>query len=305
MATHQLVTDWGQVIKYSESVHDSQRFTYTGKILNAQRVFSHVPWLDHFDFCTNMVGYSELLTVGGNTYIHRVIPKAHPISHRGKRFLYARDILSVEGRTPISEGIDRDGRYGVHTTATVTVGYQTVPYKILPDSAVLTSPGVPDESLLKRYITRLAAPAGEYFQLPRGSHRWLSDLTPANQTLGRIINRLDFAYTWHEVPGLPDSLVGAIGKVNSVMFDKFPANNLYLVAIEAVPYKSIIGTTVWDITYRMRYTVGDQPGHNSFLRYKGQTFATVWDTPVTGPANTKVFESVDFHTLFRGPYGWL
>lgn len=301
-----LVTDWGVPIEYKEHT-PSQDFSYTGKKLSSTRTFTELAWSDHYAFAATMVGYSELVTQGGTTYVHRVVPRPHPLRHYGKPVLYARDVVSVTGIRPIGTQASPGGdRYGYYDTAEVTIGYDTVSYKILADSLVLnTTTFLPDESLLKRYITRTFAPAGEYFQLPRGAHRWASDGQPANQTLGRSISRVDLSYIWHEVPGLPTAIFSAIGKVNSTAFDGYGVQTLQLLAVEAVPYKSVVGTTVYDISFRMRRVLGDQPSHNYFLRFKGSTAAAVWDVPNTGliVSPQLVFETIDFHTLFRAPFG--
>lgn len=308
MARFTLHCSDGTEIPYAELGTDTQKMSYIGKRFRAQRVFSEISSSLAYKFAANMIGFSTIETVGGVQFVTRTLPKPYPV--RSVRydtfFLYARELLDIEHFRP-SGGTRRDSivEYGVYDQARVKIGYETLTYNLRTDQQVLGEGGGPDDSLLLRYITRHLLPSGEYFQLPRGAHRWTSDGAQHMGSLGRALNRADLAYTWHEVPGIPTNVYEAVGCLNALEFDGFAASKLYLVACEAIPYKSMAGNTVYDITYRMRWCGEEQPSHNHFLRFKNG-LETVWDVPVSSLAGAprKVFQLHEFSRIFRGPFGF-
>lgn len=296
-------------ITYKELAQNSSVFSYVGQKAKLTRTFEVDPWSDWPFFVQGMVGYSTLTQKAGKYYIHRVRPDAYPlVKTNGTTWLMAREVTSVEGRTPT--GWQADTALGLYATARVNISYESVSYKLLSDDEMLSNQGQqgkngnPDESFLTRYVTRTLAPTGEYLQLPRGTHQWLSDGAIADQSLGRIINKYDLVYTWHEVPCLPSAVWSALGQINSTVFDGFAVETLYLLAIEVKPYRLVSGDSVYDITYRMRYFEPETgKGHKYFLRYAGSSL--FYDKPFhldQFAVSHFVFESSDFHLLFQEPF---
>jgi hypothetical protein len=210
--------------------------------------------------------------------------------------------------------------------------------------AALDSYGNPDEASLLRYVSRHVQPNSEYLRLPGGQMLWATNdsggmlQAPSGAVgQGKILATLEIQYTWHQVPLFPRHIFDYIGCVNndgtlgapaalldlssgSLVFQdnapglvgtgNFAPGTLLLTGIELKPYRQIVGTYAFDITYRMKYFSAINPqtgqkysperGHNYFLRWQGGTNYGYELLTATGrPDGRPVYDKKNFANLFR------
>lgn len=308
-------------IRYHEVARSQEESCINGQP-RATRTFDVVEWQHRWPFIREMVGYPSLaplvaVPVDPVDYgLFRKTPDPYPVANvKGNWFMFATDVVEMMGYSP--RGWNVDYRYGLYRHARIKLGYSVRTYPILKDDEMSQHGlGYPDESTLRRYVTRVVQPAAERLQLSRGAYVWGSTVqTPEagmngrpsiiDYPLSRTFRYLDYVYTWHEVPGLPREVGSLIDGVNQFLFDHRCPETMHFIAAEIFIRRLPAGDRVYDLSYRMRFQAQT---HNKVLRYRfndpqGLLYSDpIYDTPVTGAnLDKKLFESVDFRKLFRTP----
>ena len=230
-------------------------------------------------------------------YIKRLVPWAIPLANantHNRRWLWADDV-QVEGigvPTDIEtddEAVMYDGSAGglpiASTTgnesdfypryekARYTVRYsppQT--YTILSDDEMnqTQAASVYWESSLRRYVTKMYRPGGEFLTLEGQSFYYAG--APGDQAVAvgyRGVNKLlayfNIAMTWHQIPvdAIPSKFFNptaqnkaidlCLGRVNSTEFFGCDKGTLLMTAVELKPYTNHIGEIMYDVTYAFKF----------------------------------------------------
>jgi hypothetical protein len=314
------------VVKFWE-LQGSPQESYSGEKTVVRRTFL-VPWRARFAWAQAMTGYPKLQ----GAHIQRVLPQGYehlPAPSDDPTitlWLFPTQVDSMEGYKFL--GKETEGSFELirYAFARVTLTYESVTYKVVADGETLGSGGYPDESLLKRYVTKIVQPAVEYMTLPYGQYKYVPEEgnpptgTPVLGTNGTMQAYSDITYTWHQVPRLPpgSGYAGYItavfthpGTVNESVFDGFPPETLLLLSVESRPYRTIGGVYVFDYIYKMRYRNNKQhppnagstdKGHNHILWQRNDNPATYGYYKLTadGTGSTRSpLGKQDFSKLFK------
>lgn len=319
---------------------------------NASRIERQiqVPWRETAKACTAFLGwpYIQSLVTGVDT-ISRVTPHAIklPMAENLAElteyavvvpepdpWLYATSVSRIEGVGP-RVGYDDQG-LPKYDTARITFAYTSLSYDIYEDTDGVTFgtgdyAGAPDEATLTRYITRLYRPGVRAVTIPRQLTKWTleeNDLTPAGaaaaagyvtagpavlESLAKTESTLDLIYVHHQRPDLPlTAIMDAMGCVNSVAFDGFPAGTLLMAEGPDIrPERSCIGQRTYDVHFKFKFVskVRATPsvlrvGWNWFLRcFKIHPSTDTLDyrkiTSSGLSAGSPVYQEYDFYSLFR------
>lgn len=277
----------------------SPQESYVGNELKVCR-YLDCDWGNRWQLCRELLGVPSKSLVPMAQYVpgvpvyavHRKLPHSYrgnplrPLSNK----IYATNIESIE---PISlTGADEESQAAGYTRARLKVNYETLTYAVRSDDEI-SSPVVidsggpggppsfsffPDESRIKRFVTKVVQPAAETLTLSNGAYRWVDNRAPLLGAASVIISTAEVHYIWHQVPGKPSLLGTLLGTVNLYPFDNFPTDTLLLLAAEVKPYRTVSGVRVCDITYKMKYFQAVDPytrfpysparGHNHFLKYR-------------------------------------
>lgn len=275
--------------------------SYSSQTGRASVVYD-VPWADRWDFCTLMLGYSQVSTASdGTRYVSRVPPQPYTGAERyqftgdtdkKKYWLWATSVESIEGQSP--RGLDLNG-FPEFDFARIKINFETLSYRVYSDQEMISigdtrsgiAQNIPDEGKrLSRFVTRFAQPASEYLQLPFGRYKWAggpkSGQYVTGAQLGLIIPTQEVVFIWHQVPrtasqygppaySVPRLAREALGTINHADFPAsvgtsglvtYPKGTLLLTSIETKPYKWIGGQYYVDITYKMKYLNAVDPRTN-------------------------------------------
>lgn len=299
-------------ITYNEKSTGSPVYSFMNGQSHVERTFI-CDWKDRVTLVQGLLGYPLIVNGLKGSWIQRQLPDALPdftvpniaVGAPGDTWLYAASVIR-------GIGIGETGTYDANGIAQyqkfeVTIAYEPRTFKLLPDEELPVNPntGVRDEGSLARYVTRTIKPSAEFIQIPKGHMFWndgvrvdskgkpTADLSgkpaPVEYGVARLLPSVELAYTWHEVPFIPDAITMAaptdnasglsfIGCLNHYSWTDGPADNpasntynpgtLLLLSAEVKPYRSAAGVFVNDIVYRMKYF---EPvvnrGHNFFLRW--------------------------------------
>lgn len=258
-----------------------------------QYIVAYTQW---FEAIKDLIGFPTVVRVGSSGYIQRYTPDAFDqlttndggFAANASPFLWCTDVEvepggdkpdGVVGEQPWSD-IFGVNLYGV---AFLKATYQTVSYEIRSDITIARdSNGLPDESSLQRYVTKLPQPSTKYQTLPQGSFVMVAQNNPPDQlvypgTPGRRELEADYSITWHHIPtpavglslinpympatvtagGVPVDYVPPIedclGCVNLYPFAGCRKGTLLLTAVVIKPVQSPIGMRLWDIEYRFKW----------------------------------------------------
>ena len=165
-------------IDYVEHVPGSPLEVLENDNVRVQRIFD-CDWTDRQTFADKLLGYPEIKTSsGGVKYISRLTPHFHEdfLNASGQKWIFATKVTRIEGigfRSKSSEDI------AAYETARLTLMYESVTYEVLEDADVKIA-DVPDESSLRRYVTRTLRPYSEFLTTRPGTLKWVPDAAPMN-----------------------------------------------------------------------------------------------------------------------------
>ena len=264
-----------------------------------------IPWTSYRQVAADVLGYPEIETKHARQYISRNLPDAFPelANSLGNPYLFATAIKSVQGLgVPDGGNMQSQSDVAVYKYARVSVVYETLTYEILSDKQMVNAGlvdrwGNPDESTLRRYVTKVIKPSAEYLSLPQGSFQYVVASAPAGLAVigqpGKITPVYDMSLTWHHVPreaigsllynaGLTTPVLDqAIGKVNVKPFAGCMAGTLLCMPPDIRPIRSPLGDRIYDVEYRFKWLnlgtvpvgifgAGDPIGHNHLYAGKPQ-----------------------------------
>lgn len=281
----------------------------------------------------DFLGFPLILGSPGNPYLSRVTPHTFPEVQdlSGSPYLYCTQFTSA-APWGIPLGANSDvtqpaamrsvNNVAVYRYARVQLLYETLTYNVKEDSQITQTAGVPDESNLERYVTKVVRPAASYLTLPPGAFKMVTSGTPAAPGQpGRITPGYDVDITWHQVPeaavgmklinpGLANPSVDlALGCVNSASALGSPAGTVLLTAAEARPIRSALGMRLFDVHYRFRvFNPSGSVGHNH-VYWPGPTPAPgYYEVSTDGATNLvsqtpwkSIYNFANFALLFRVP----
>jgi hypothetical protein len=203
------------------------------------------------------------------------------------------DVQAIHDQIAFAEGLDPNFD-AVYQQAEYTVMFSGLTHPVMNDAELLGKVPTlswPDESSLRRYVTKGVRPSAEFLALPRGMYKWADapSRPPIDYTAGRVISATEVTFTWHQVPWIPKAAYDNIGCVNDAPMtdgtDIYPSGTLLHLATDARRYRTATGFSVFDITYKLKsfqpqqgtwqYTdstgvirdSGFNYGHNFFLHY--------------------------------------
>jgi hypothetical protein len=304
-----------------------QRFTRTVDI----------PWVKRAQWAQRKVGYSTAVTGGGQRWILRSLPDSYPENLAMK---CVRCEVEGHGVDQVNGTANDSGTMPRYTLARVAMTYQQVSYKCISDNAMpQLSPGVtsPDESSLKRFVTRTYHPAGEFLTTNPGLLYWVDNPVanpPQPLPFGapRIVPFVEVGYTWHQVPMIPlFNIEACLGTVNNAPFDVnnpniafgYDTETLLFVACEIEPIFNVNGYVFQDIAnagadpdlstnllynihYRFKYLPNidlidnaTRRGHNWFLRNLNKVLNYFRVSQDGTAASSGPYPKSDFRQLFR------
>ncbi len=270
-------------ISYVEHIPGSpeERIEQDGS--SATRVLD-VNWSDRQSAARYILGYPEVVRAT-SYYISRNLPLPHPAwvnPTTGYPFLWATKIPRIQGigrvgvpgtSQKLTNGL---GDVAIYKTARMTVHHETLTYDILADNDPLMpkdANGWPDESSLKRYVTKKVFPAAQYITLTTGSCKYAANpvanpLLPCANGLGKMLVNFNVSLTWHQIPdsAIPCSLFStnsiaagqgnielSLGRINKAAFAGFNKGTLLLMACDIKPLRSPHADRLYDITYMFKY----------------------------------------------------
>ncbi len=265
----------------------SPQESYVGQEIKVSRTLA-CPWGQRWQLARALLGDAEKVLVpfleytpGTPVYsVHRELPHRYP-GHDYSNKIFASNIESIEG---ISLDEPDDAlEIAQYRRAHLKVNYESLTYAVREDQEILSSLPIgipfPDESNLKRFVTKVVQPSAESLTLSNGSYKWVPDKTPLLGASSIIVSTQEVHYIWHQVPGKPSAIETHMGTVNDRQFDGYPRDTLLLLAAEVKPYRMVTGLRLCDITYKFKYFQAIDPktgplvppaGHNHFLRYNTQ-----------------------------------
>lgn len=214
-----------------------------------------------------------------------------------------------------------------------TVSYAALAYDVLPDNLIQKTAGVPDESYLQRYVTRLPRPQGDALTLPQGAMKFVDTAAGATADqrsipfgVAKVQPSYDISLVWHWIPTncVPSKIIrsgstdlaidSTLGKVNSATFDNCEPGTLLLTGAELQPDRMANGERAWHITYRMKYIAKtpaaqtDQGSHNTLIFLNTATglikYSEVSSDGLTHALTVNgshLYDAADFRALFRPP----
>lgn len=183
------------------------------------RVFL-VKWTRRAAFLDDLLGWAQQDVIPDGLVL-RVLPDPHPNFD-----LFYASSATVEGMGILGNS----GGAATFTVAKITCSYKPVTYSILADSLTNTNE-------LYRYVTRSFTYASEMMT----TYGRMQFVSRANQQFleykpTRVIGTIEATYIWHQVPALGsdvwtcpniNTILEATGKVNSQLFDNYPAGTGY------------------------------------------------------------------------------
>lgn len=284
---------------------------------------------DHYKYVQHFLGYSSISTsVDGTKFISRRLPHSINLYRRltdNLHCLYATKV-DVKPYGPSGYVTKEDGNvFPDYKHIQFTVTYESLPYEIVDDNAIKPTGGVtPDESTWKRYVMKVAKPAGQFVTLNAGMYKYVAG---AATTFGisRLLLFCNLQITWYQVPetAVPSLFVNpnliatntlgaldnTIGKVNSVAFNGFPAGTLLLLGASLQPYRSAFGDRIFDVQYVFKYFNPTAPtsntGHNWILKPTNGVWTEVTTSGATNlvahAPSVSIYDWADFSLLFKVP----
>lgn len=283
------VTDNGQNISFIEIVDAprSPQFSFTDDGSFATRTI-HVAWANFPRFVNDVLGYSRLasgttsyIDAGGTPrppepYIKRVVPWSIPFENTdNKRWLWATKV-DVEGVGVPTDRImyEQSGRDAIarYEHARCTIQYATRTYDVVVPSSAGAAAFDTDESHLRRYVTKLFRPQGEFLNIDGTAYFFSGATSGTAVPVARGINKALISYnlslTWHKVPvdAVPSRFFNnanaditnpaidkSLGTCNSATFAGFDQGTLLLTAVELKPIIGSLGDRYYDITYYIKF----------------------------------------------------
>lgn len=269
-----------------------------------------VAWNDYHTFAKAALGY----TVGPDLTrqcLSRKAPWGAPVYRSDyESFLYASKVsvegLGVDAAQGVIAGSD-DYAEAIYKIARCTVEFTTRTHEIMTDDAHSSAcGGAADESLFKRYVTKVVRPSGEFLSLGDGTAFYcnLRTGTAPSQvpvSIARGINKallyFNLSLTWHLVPYdcIPskfynpnqpnDAIDTCLGRVNNDTFCGMPKGTMLLMAVEIRPLITPFGDRVADLTYMFKQfnnevgtldVCNNPKGHNHFFRPKKDALDRGW-----------------------------
>lgn len=276
---------------------------------NKTVVVCRVPWVQSFDWITDMVGEVDTASVSGTTRVRRELPEKNPYDQNQ----YCTKVEQIDmGELPTAGSLVDEGKV---TFAHPTHGWPVVrwvryrctfegmPFAMATDAEV---DGSGLERELLRYVVRSRKPVPREQQIPGGGFETLAGDKLMNTAFKTIIFE-DVTYTWVRVPvaGFQANADkdGLLGKINSVAFDvrdtMFSPGGynwsekklLYLGYDDTNKYFDANDDWVCDVVFNFR---AKSIGWHKFLDKNGDPVEV---RTVGGAAPP--YASDDFHKLFR------
>lgn len=234
-------------------------------------------WEDRWSFAENVIGSSQLgLSQNGKATIRRIDPWRfpRPAFGSGLGWLWASKISTSGVGKPSGECFDGNNNeaQAVYKIARHTITYETRTYDILSDTEYYSTYGqAMDESDLRRYITKVVRPQGEFLTLDGNAYRY-AGLTntsgnsfPVSRGLNKAIVAFNLSLTWHLIPyeAIPSKFYNTagpnfaidrtLGCVNNKAFAGQPMGTLLLTAVSFQPIITPLGQRVADVTYFFKF----------------------------------------------------
>ena len=262
-----------------------------------------VNWMEVETFTQEALGYSEVKGLGTATpYISRTVPWNFPSTERPRSdYGLWCDSVEYEGMgVPDPEMVSQSGATVNNTytgseetamakykLARCNVNFRTRTYDILTDQQFAAMPislaQTKDESLWKRYITKIARPQGELITISGTNNGYYAANLyvngrpfPISTNFNKVIASCNYSVTWHEVPedavpmreynpsggGVTNPNYGidrCLGRVNNADFNGCLKWTLLFLAVEIKPMRDPFGYRVYDITYMFKKFQPDEP----------------------------------------------
>lgn len=164
-------------VPYSERP-GSPNETFSGDVYRATRTFD-VPWYARWGFIQYVLGTSVVVA---NDMISRALPDQYyayfggvpQMLNNGKSFMVATSLQGIECMGQQRETIANLGAgtklsYCMYDVARITIGYESVTYRILSDA----EHGMRqyNEASLRRYVSVFRQPTAEFLTLPFGAFK--------------------------------------------------------------------------------------------------------------------------------------
>lgn len=251
-------------------------------------------WEDRWAFAENVIGSSQLgLSQNGKATIRRIDPWRfpRPAFGSGLGWLWASKISTSGVGKPSGECFDGNNNeaQAVYKYARHTITYETRTYDILSDTEYYSTYGqAMDESDLKRYITKVVRPQGEFLALDGNSYHYgglvdaRGDAQPLKRGISKPIISFNLSLTWHLIPyeAIPSKFHNAagpnhaidrtLGCVNNKAFAGWPIGTVLLTAASVDPVVSPLGQRYVNITYYFTVrnpseTVRGHPIHQNYV----------------------------------------
>ncbi len=240
------------------------------------------------------------------------------------KFLYATKVnlkgLGVRAYSTTLDGL----KWPEYKQYRLETQYETLPYEILTDAEMVAkgytdANGNPDEASWKRYISKIATPAGQFFTIATGSYSYVGGGGLVTAGLSKILSFCNLQITHHQVPerAVPSIFVNpalttrsyiesTIGCVNSVVFNGYAVGTLLLLGVQMMPYRSPLGDRVYDVKHMMKYfEPTTAKGHNYVYRPSSAAYIEVTSTGATNVVaqtdGISIYNWAPFAPLFRVP----
>ena len=288
----------------------------------------------------DFLGYSSVGNKAGTKFVKRVLPHSMPGFDRtggttGRSILWCNSV-SVDAQVTPTGHEHFNGRYlPSFQWARLTLRYTSLRYKLLEDNDPAVTgvdsgwAGIPDESLLTRYVFHIRKPSVRVITAPQGTFYFRkveNDDTSILAAFGVPINEsgADVTIRWIDVPEIPDANIArGLGTVNRTKFFEYEPETLVMMPPDYTPTVQADGTTAYSIDYKFNFnpkvartaaggaTAGrTQRGHNWFLRrynngagylldYRPLDSKDTTDTVGVTPLESPPYRRFEFKWLFR------
>lgn len=176
--------------------------------------------------------------------------------------------------------------------------YEARPYELLDDADVIVA-GFPDESSLKRFISRPPHRSKDRTLLTKGGGwKWVDNNRTIPTAIPITINESEFTLVWHQIPiaNIPWTAITDLWAcTNSLTFNNYTAGKLVFID---VAFKECPRLTDGTLAVDIHYTFAKKPKGANFFPDPDRSYRFFEVVAADGSGN-KPHTAGDYRSLFR------